>query len=130
MRVLVVRNDKLGDLVLALPLVQRLKDAGHKVGVLVSAYTAPLLKNDSRLWAVVEDGPGVIGRLKALHFDAALVLWASPRNAWTVLRAGIGLRVGTRGTVLFAPFQPTAGPASQSRPMARKRIQRAFRPSH
>jgi ADP-heptose:LPS heptosyltransferase len=96
MRVLVVRNDKLGDLVLALPLVQRLKDAGHKVAVLASPYAAPLLKEDPRLSAVVEDGPDLARRLKALRFDAALVLWATPRNAWAVLRAGIPLRVGTR----------------------------------
>ena len=96
MRVLVVRNDKLGDLVLALPLVQRLKDAGHKVGVLASPYAAPLLKEDTRLSAVIEDGDDVVGRLKQGRFDAALVLWATPRNAWNVLRAGIPIRVGTR----------------------------------
>jgi ADP-heptose:LPS heptosyltransferase len=96
MRVLVVRNDKLGDLVLALPLVQRLKDAGHKVGVLASPYAAPILSEDPRLSVVIEDGPDLIRRVKAQRFDAALVLWATPRNAWTVLRAGIRLRVGTR----------------------------------
>ena len=95
MRVLVVRNDKLGDLVLALPLVQELKDAGHAVSVLVSPYTAPLLKADERLSGVIEDGPGLVQRLKKGRFDAALVLWATPHNAWSVFSAGIPLRVGT-----------------------------------
>jgi ADP-heptose:LPS heptosyltransferase len=104
MRVLVVRNDKLGDLVLALPLVQQLKDAGHRVGVLASPYAAPLLKRDSRLSAVIEDGDGLAPRLRAGRFDAALVCWATPRNAWKVFRAGIPLRVGTSArpySVLF-----------------------------
>lgn len=95
MRVLVVRNDKLGDLVLALPLVQKLHDAGHKVGVLASPYAAPLLKEDTRL-AVVEDGPDAAQRLKKLRFDMALVLWATAGNAWKVFRAGIPQRVGIR----------------------------------
>ena len=103
MRVLVVRNDKLGDLVLALPLVQILHDAGHKVGVLASPYAAPLLKDDPRLSAVIEDGPDAAQRLKKLRFDAALVLWATPGNAWKVLRAGIPLRVGTRSR-FFSPL--------------------------
>jgi ADP-heptose:LPS heptosyltransferase len=95
MRVLVVRNDKLGDLVLALPLVQRLKDAGHLVGVLASSYTAPLLKDDSRVGALIEDGPEALAKIKAQRFDAALVLWATPRNAWMMLQAGIPRRLGT-----------------------------------
>lgn len=96
MRVLVVRNDKLGDLVLALPLVQKLHDAGHKVGVLASPYAAPLLKEDSRLTAVIEDGPDAAKRLKKLRFDMALVLYATLGNAWKVFRAGIPQRVGIR----------------------------------
>lgn len=103
MRVLVVRNDKLGDLVLALPLVQKLKDAGHFVGVLASSYTAPLLKHDSRVGALIEDGPDVVSKLKAQRFDAALVLWATPRNAWTVFRAGIAKRLGT-GARYYSPL--------------------------
>lgn len=100
-RILVVRNDRIGDLVLALPLVQGLKDAGASVGVWASPYAAPLLKDDRRVDALIEDGPGAAQRLKAAGFDTALLLWATWRNAFAVLRAGIPLRVG-----------PTARPAS------------------
>lgn len=93
-RVLIVRNDRLGDLVLALPLLQGLKDAGAFVGVLASPYAAPLLKADPRVDALVEDGADAWRALRAQRFDSALVLLANARNAWTVLRAGIPQRFG------------------------------------
>jgi len=93
-RILVVRNDRLGDLVLALPLLQGLKDAGAFTGMLVSPYAAPLLKADPRVDALIEDGPDTVSSLRAARFDTALVLWAHWANAWTVLKAGIPRRLG------------------------------------
>jgi ADP-heptose:LPS heptosyltransferase len=90
MRVLVVRNDKLGDLVLALPLLDLLKRAGHKTSVWASAYAAPLLRTDPRVESVLQGAD----EIKAGRFDAALVLWPNWSNAWAVFAAGVPLRVG------------------------------------
>ncbi len=88
MRVLVVRNDKIGDLVLALPLVAALKRAGHAVGVLASPYAAPLLEKDPRVDRLLRTGDSLKG------FDAALVLWGNWRNAAACWLAGIPRRYG------------------------------------
>ncbi len=97
MKVLVVRNDRLGDMLLALPAAALLKAAGHRVGLLASPYTAPLARRCPDLDWVVEDGPAALAGMRQSGFDAALVLWARPRNAWLCLRAGIPLRVGIAG---------------------------------
>jgi ADP-heptose:LPS heptosyltransferase len=97
MKVLVVRNDRLGDMLLALPAARLLKQAGHQAALLASPYTAPLARRSPDLDLVLEDGPGILPRLKAQAFDAALVLWAKPRNAWLCLAAGIPARIGISG---------------------------------
>lgn len=90
-RILVVRNDRIGDLVLALPLVQALKDAGAFVGVWASDYAAPLLKKDPRVGLLLSgDAPD----LKAGAFDTALCLFARGRTAWALWKAGIPERYG------------------------------------
>lgn len=89
-----MRNDRIGDLVLALPLLQALKDAGAFVGVLTSAYAAPLLEADERVDALVVDGPDATEALRGHGFDSALVLWGSWPNAFKAWRAGIPQRLG------------------------------------
>jgi ADP-heptose:LPS heptosyltransferase len=93
-RVLVLRNDGIGDLILALPLVQMLKDAGAQVGLLVGTRTAELLRHDRRVDRLLVDGADAPAAVKAGRFDTALVLWANWRNAWIPLRAGIARRLG------------------------------------
>lgn len=87
-RVLVVRNDKIGDLVLALPLVAALKKAGCFTGVLASPYAAPLLKGDARVDALLTGDASLQG------FDAALVLWGTWKNALNCAAARIPQRLG------------------------------------
>jgi len=101
-RILVLRNDRIGDLVLALPLMQALHEAGAAVGVLASPYAAPLLQGDPRVAALLVDGPDAAGRIAAGRFDTALVLWAGWRNAWLAWRAGIPQRLGPTAR----PFSP------------------------
>ena len=97
MKVLVLRNDRLGDMLLALPAARLLKEAGHQAALLASPYTAPLARRSPDLDLVLEDGPGILAQMRAQAFDAALVLWAKPRNAWLCLAAGIPQRVGISG---------------------------------
>lgn len=93
-RILVVRDDRIGDLVLALPLVQALKDAGAFVGVWASTYAAPLLERDPRVGALLA---GAAPDLRAGRFDTALALYARPSTAWALVRAGIPQRLGPSG---------------------------------
>jgi ADP-heptose:LPS heptosyltransferase len=90
----VLRNDRIGDLVLALPLIERLKGAGAFVGVLAAPYTRALLEADPRVDALLTDGPDAAAAMRAGGFDTALVLWATWRNAWAAARAGIPRRLG------------------------------------
>jgi ADP-heptose:LPS heptosyltransferase len=111
-RVLVVRNDKLGDFMLAWPAMARLKaaDPAPRVSVLVPSYTAPLARLCPWIDEVLLDpGAGrearqrLLATLRERRFDALLTLFSTPRIAWLGWRAGIPLRLapGTKWAQLF-----------------------------
>ncbi|WP_129139791.1 glycosyltransferase family 9 protein [Modicisalibacter coralii] len=103
-RILVVRNDKLGDFMLAWPALACLKRAhpGNRISVLVPAYTAPLAECCPWIDEVILD-PGAEGtkaaqralleRLRTGRFDALLTLFSTPRVGWLGWRARIPLRL-------------------------------------
>ena len=99
-RILVVRNDRLGDLVLSLPALEAVRrhwPTAH-VSLLASRYAAPLLAGSPLVDDLIEDDPKhsgwqLAGRLRGGNFDAALVLNTNTRNCLAVWAAGIGTRV-------------------------------------
>ncbi|WP_447554801.1 glycosyltransferase family 9 protein [Vreelandella sp. EE22] len=103
-KVLVVRNDKIGDFMLAWPALACLKSATPRphVSVLVPAYTAALARACPWVDDVIID-PGassdkkarkaLLETLKAARFDAMLTLFSTPRIGWLGLRARIPLRM-------------------------------------
>lgn len=102
-RILVVRNDKIGDFMLAWPSFAMLKQSlDCQVTALVPAYTAPLAELCPWIDQVILD-PGAKGsradkkalakRLKGAGFDAAIALFSNRRNAWLLWRAGIPYRL-------------------------------------
>ncbi|WP_133483335.1 MULTISPECIES: glycosyltransferase family 9 protein [Halomonas] len=103
-RLLVVRNDKIGDFMLAWPALACLKAAASapRVSVLVPAYTAPLARQCPWIDEVLID-PGnasgragcrtLLQRLREARFDALLTLFSTPRIGWLGWRAGIPLRL-------------------------------------
>src|SRR5690554_1637864 len=113
-RLLVVRNDKLGDFMLAWPALARLKAASPAphVSVLVPAYTAPIARLCPWIDEVLID-PGdtasrteqrrLLGEVKAARFDALLTLFSTPRIGWLGWRSGIPLRLApaTKWAQLF-----------------------------
>ncbi|WP_404299368.1 glycosyltransferase family 9 protein [Halomonas sp.] len=113
-RLLVVRNDKLGDFMLAWPALACLK-AAHPVphiSVLVPAYTAPMARLCPWIDEVLIDpGEGadriarrrLLTEVKAARFDALLTLFSTPRIGWLGWRAGIPLRLtpATKWAQLF-----------------------------
>ncbi|HEV3138174.1 MAG TPA: glycosyltransferase family 9 protein, partial [Pirellulales bacterium] len=99
-RILVVRNDRIGDLVLTLPAfeaVRRHWPHAH-VAALASPYAGPLLAGNRAVNELLVDDPAEspwqLGRrLKKMRFDAALVFNTNTRNCLAVWWAGISKRV-------------------------------------
>lgn len=101
---LVVRNDKLGDFMLAWPALASLKQASPtpRISVMVPAYTAPMARLCPWIDEVLID-PGenagraahqaLLRKVKAADFDALLTLYSTPRIGWLGWRAGIPLRM-------------------------------------
>ncbi|WP_218314100.1 glycosyltransferase family 9 protein [Halomonas sp. 18071143] len=103
-KVLVVRNDKIGDFMLAWPALACLKKATPTphISVLVPDYTAPLAR--ACPWVdevMIDPGPNadkaaqqaLLHEVKAAKFDALLTLFSTPRIGWLGWRAGIPLRM-------------------------------------
>ena len=106
--ILVTRTDRLGDVLLSLPVLGRLRDArpDATLTLLTSPLVAPLL--DGHPWidrVLVDDAAardagaagmlGVARRLRAQRFDVAVVLRPTVRVALSVALAGIPRRIGT-----------------------------------
>ncbi len=99
-RLLIVRNDRVGDMVLTMPTleyVRRLYPSAH-ISVLASKSTSALLQRHPYVDQVLADdrccsARQLAKRLRAEQFDAALVIHASTRNYLAVWQAGIPVRV-------------------------------------
>ncbi|HUU29815.1 MAG TPA: glycosyltransferase family 9 protein [archaeon] len=112
-RILLVRNDRIGDLVLTTPAVEVLgnKLPGSKIDLLCSAYAEPVVRRNPYLSEVLTDRGAHDGSdLKELTslvrehgYDCAVVLVHSLKNARLVKRAGILLRIGPF-VRWYAPF--------------------------
>lgn len=103
-RILAVRNDKLGDFMLAWPALASLKRANgaNHITVLVPGYTAALARACPWVDEVLVDPGDKAGRpaqrelletLRQGRFDALLTLFSTPRIGWLGWRAGIPLRL-------------------------------------
>lgn len=99
-RLLIVRNDRVGDLVLTLPTLQYARKAfpSSRITLLAGQRTLALLHNnphvdqvlaDDRTWSARQ----LARRLRTERFDAALVINASTRNYLAVWLARIPIRV-------------------------------------
>ena len=99
-RVLVVRTDRLGDVLLTTPMARALR--AHfpraRIAWLTGAYAAPLLEHNPDVDEVIVDGGAPAGelarRLRPYRFDAAVLCNLSLRTAWAARRAAIPQRVG------------------------------------
>ncbi|MBI4535849.1 MAG: glycosyltransferase family 9 protein [Ignavibacteriae bacterium] len=112
-RILVVRTDRLGDVVLATPLIRSLRQTFPSafIAAMVRPYAKDILINNPHLNEIVVDDDAKEGRghsgfwrqvrtLRLLRFDTALLLLPTERAAWMLFFAGIPRRVGV-GTKLY-----------------------------
>lgn len=103
MKILVIRNDKLGDFVLTLPCYKLLKTVAPeaKVSVLVPKYTADIAHSCPYIDQVIVDPDkstlsGIINLVKNIrvhHFYAAITLYSTTRIGLAVILAGIQYRL-------------------------------------
>ena len=128
-RLLVVRNDKLGDFMLAWPALATLKAArpAPHITALVPSYTAPVARLCPWIDEVILD-PGdeapkaqqrqLLASLRQGHFTALLTLFSTTRIGWLGLRAGIPLRMApaTKWAQLFYNRRITQRRSRSDRP--------------
>ena len=100
-RILVVRTDRIGDLVLATPVFEALKNSypNLEIDALVSSYASPVLQNNPHFDRVlVYDSTrhrSLLETLRQNKYDLTILVYPRPGLAWLVFRAGIAVRIGT-----------------------------------
>jgi ADP-heptose:LPS heptosyltransferase len=103
-KILVVRNDKLGDLMLAWPAFAALKRSlpGSELHALVSAYTAEIARLCPDIDQLIIDPGGAAGRaaerslvdmLRKENYTASITLFSTTRIGWILLKSRIPIRV-------------------------------------
>ncbi|MDZ7289731.1 MAG: glycosyltransferase family 9 protein [candidate division KSB1 bacterium] len=104
-KILLVRTDRIGDVILSTPVATALKKnfSNLHVTFLVRRYTAEITRCHPHVDETLEIDGAEIGNeshrlvraLRKREFDAALMLYPRPALAWAVWRSGIPLRIGT-----------------------------------
>lgn len=104
-KILLVRTDRLGDVILSTPVATALKKKWPETHVtfLARRYTAEILRCHPHVDDSLElDGAEIAGDFSRLRrvlrqkeFDTAIVLHPRPELAWAIWRSGIAQRVGS-----------------------------------
>ncbi len=106
MRILVIRTDRIGDVLLSTPVAGALKKVSEEnhVAMMVSPYTKPILENNPNVDEIVvlrptEKNGDLARRLSRGRYDVAVLLHPTLRLAWVLARSGIPRRIGTASRV-------------------------------
>lgn len=123
-RILIIRPDRIGDVILTTPLIKAVKRSfpDSFVGVMVGSYTAPLLDGNPYIDVIITDDPegkdagksgfwNQVSELRKYKFDTGLMPLPRERHAWMMLLAGIKTRIGVGGKI----YQILTGTKSVSR---------------
>lgn len=104
-RILLVRTDRLGDVILTLPMLSALHTCfpDARISMLLSRYTGQIVEGHplvhELLWYDEQGELVPFGNMRReiakRGFDAAIVVHPRPRLAWLLFRSGIPVRVGT-----------------------------------
>ena len=104
-RILVVRTDRLGDVILTLPMLPLLREwfPGAFLAMLLNRYTGEIVRGNPSLDTIIWDdvagrpapGGALLRTIRRLHFDTVFLVHPTPRLAWLAVRAGIQERIGT-----------------------------------
>lgn len=103
--ILIVRTDRIGDVVLALPLIDALRSAypSARISFLVRLYTKALVEGHEHVSTILtydhSNGPksfwSMLSEIRKEKFDLAIVAYPRFRIAFLLWLAGIPARVGT-----------------------------------
>jgi ADP-heptose:LPS heptosyltransferase len=104
-KILVIRNDKIGDFMLAWPALALLKKQypDSEVTALVPAYTAPLAEIcqsidhiliDERQHSLFNDIPALVRKFRTRTFDVSISLFSQTRTSLALYLSGIKNRTG------------------------------------
>jgi len=104
-RILVIRTDRIGDVILTLPMLEVLRHnypEAH-IAILVRYYTRELLENNPHVDEVLlyDDGVSMTplremaATIRGKNFDVAFLTYPRFRLAWLVRLSGVPLRIGT-----------------------------------
>jgi ADP-heptose:LPS heptosyltransferase len=109
-RILIIRPDRIGDVVLTTPLIRAVKESfpDSYVGVMVNSVSGVLLRNNPHIDILITDDPATtdsgksgfwkqVKKLRALNFDTGLMPLPRERHAWMMFLAGIQRRIGVGG---------------------------------
>ncbi|MBU2462148.1 glycosyltransferase family 9 protein [bacterium] len=98
---MVLRNDRMGDLILSLPALSALRKGypDAHIAILIQPYTQDILyKNQDLNEIILDEGQGIFelaSEIKKKRFDLAVVLYPHWRNGWLCILAKIPVRIGT-----------------------------------
>ncbi len=101
---LVVRTDRIGDVVLSLPVLEAIKRRypDSQVTAMVSSYTRDLLAHNPWVDEIIADDQGglkgflnLVALLRTQRFDVAVLLRPTLRLAFLLFLSGIKVRIGT-----------------------------------
>lgn len=99
MRILAIRNDGIGDLILTLPAISRIRKLykNAHIALLVREETKDLLFNNPDIDEIIVDKGGIFTEAKGLYkrFDIAFVFYPNLRNSLIAFLSRIPIRVGT-----------------------------------
>jgi lipopolysaccharide heptosyltransferase II len=100
LRIAVVRTDRLGDMVLTIPLCRALKEQypNAEISIICSSYTKPLVENCpaiDKVFAMDNPQKQIRGVFRDYKFNAVFFPRPKLNEAWAAFLEGVPLRVGT-----------------------------------
>ena len=117
-KILVIRNDKLGDFMLAWPALSLLKNQypNSSITVLVPAYTEPMAKLcpwideillDDHHKSLFSDALALVQKFRHKNFDASISLFTETRTALATFLSGIPVRIApaTKLAQIFSNYR-------------------------
>ncbi|MBI2915515.1 MAG: glycosyltransferase family 9 protein, partial [Elusimicrobia bacterium] len=101
-RFLLVRPDRIGDLILTLPAISALREKYPQslIAVLASSYAAPLLQNHPAVDLVLENDEtqvsfwNLVKKIEAMQFDVSIHFFSEKRSSLAAALAKVPVRVG------------------------------------
>ncbi len=109
-RILIIRPDRIGDVVLTTPLIRAIKEffPDSFIGVMVNSVSGVLLQQNPHIDILITDDPdgkdsgrsgfwNQVNNIRKLDFDTGLMPLPRERHAWMMFLSGIKKRIGVGG---------------------------------